>query len=506
MSPRRSGILLHVTSLPGPYGIGDLGPAAHRFADTLRDTGQSCWQVLPLNPADAGGSPYSSVSAFAGHPLLISPEVLLEQGLLTPDEAAPPPFAAGWCDFKGAARFKSGLFDLAFNRFRESPGDDAGPFREFCAREARWLEDYALFVVLKRLRGGRPWHRWPAKLRDRDPAALEALRRQQAAEIEREKFLQYLFFAQWAALRARCRGNGIVLFGDLPIYVAHDSADVWAHRRLFRLNADGRPAFVAGVPPDYFSRTGQLWGNPVYDWEALRESGYGWWVERLAHNFRLFDLTRIDHFRGLVAFWEVPAGETTALNGKWSRAPAEDFFRTLIDRLGRLPIVAEDLGTITPDVREVMRTFGFPGMKVLLFAFSEDDPGHAYLPHNYERNCVVYTGTHDNNTARGWFRTETTPADRARFFRYLGRPATAAQAPGLLIRLASMSVADTVLVPMQDVLALGPGTRMNRPGQARGNWRWRLRPGQADGPALEALREWTRVYGRLPGRGDAGRN
>jgi 4-alpha-glucanotransferase len=500
MGTRASGILLHVTSLPTPYGIGDLGPSAYRFADFLARAKQSIWQMLPLSPTDGanGNSPYSSISAFAGNVLLVSPELMVEDGLLEADDIrSTPTVPQGHCDYPGAARYKAKLFARAHDRLG-SVAWRRDEYGAFCRDNAAWLDDYALFLVVKRRQDGRPWNRWPRELRDREAGALREARAALASDVDREKFLQFLFFKQWHALRAHCNRAGIRLIGDMPIYVSYDSVDVWTGRRLFKLGSGGEPAFVAGVPPDYFSTTGQLWGNPVYDWGAHEKDGFAWWLGRIAHKLALFDVVRIDHFRGFVGYWEVPASEKTAVNGRWVAAPADRFFAALVKRFPGLPIVAEDLGVITPDVREIMARFRIPGMRVLLFAFDADAATHPYLPHNYVANCVVYTGTHDNNTARGWFANESTAEERSRFFRYLGRHVAVDDFPLELIRLAMMSIADTVVIPLQDVLGLGEGARMNRPAVPHGNWEWRFSSDQLAPAVSERLSEVTATYGRAP--------
>jgi 4-alpha-glucanotransferase len=498
MDKRGSGILLHVTSLPSSYGVGDLGPEAYRFTDFLAQAKQSYWQVLPLNPTNPayGNSPYSSISAFAGNTLLISPDLLIEEGLLCREDLEPiPPFPEGRCDFSEVIPYKEKLLERAYQRFNQY-GKRRESFEAFCSENSSWLEDFALFVVLKKHFGEKVWNQWPRELRDRDLNSLGAIKKESHNQIEKEKFWQYLFFKQWHSLRNACQEKGVHLFGDLAIYVSLDSADVWANPGLFKLDAEKRPAFVSGVPPDYFSETGQLWGNPVYRWNVLKKSNFQWWIERIAHNLKLFDVVRIDHFLGLVAYWEIPAGEKTAINGRWVKAPAKDFLNTLNKNFPYLPIVAEDLGVITPDVREVMNHFGLPGMKILQFAFGEDNPMHPFLPHNYEKNFLVYTGTHDNNTVRGWFEEEASTEDKRRLFRYLGREVPVEEIHWELIRLAMMSVAQSVILPMQDVLGLGREARMNRPSIAHGNWEWRLRPVQITASVSERLLEITEIFGR----------
>jgi len=498
MKKRGSGILLHIASLPSPYGIGDLGPGAYGFADFLAENRQSYWQVLPLSPtAEAyGNSPYSSVSTFAGNTLLISPDLLFRDGLVPADAIdSRPAFPEGRCDYARAIPYKERLLTLAYEKCLTS-AMMRDRFVHFCEDHASWLDTYALFVAVKKRMGGRLWSEWPWELKDRAGDEMERIGTECAADIEKEKFGQFLFFSQWYALKEYCNARGVQLMGDMPIYVSYDSADVWANAHIFKLDGQKQPLTLSGVPPDYFSATGQLWGNPVYNWEALRATGYAWWISRLRHILSLHDVVRIDHFRGLVAFWEVPAHERNAVNGQWVRVPFDDFFHTLFKRFFSLPIVAEDLGLITPDVREVIKRFGFPGMKVLLFAFGEENPMHIYLPHTYERNFVVYTGTHDNNTARGWFDGEARPEDRERLFRYIGRRVHPEEVHWELVRLAMMSIADIAIVPMQDVLGLGQEAQMNRPSVARGNWEWRLLPSQLTEDIGLRLRLLTETYGR----------
>ena len=498
MNKRGSGVLLHVTSLPSPFGIGDLGPWAYRFADFLGETRQTYWQILPLSPTASvyGNSPYSSISTFAGNTLLISPELLMRDAIISREEADfKPVFPDGRCDYDAAVLYKEKLLERAHAAFLRS-GKERDRFNQFCEDQATWLDTYSLFVAIKKRMGGRSWGEWPCELRDRSPDAIQRIRSECASELEKEKLGQFLFFTQWQALKNYCNERGIQIIGDIPIYVSYDSADVWSNTDIFKLSSERKPVAVSGVPPDYFSATGQLWGNPVYNWDALRLTGYEWWTERLGHTLKLYDAVRIDHFRGLVAFWEVPASEANAVNGRWVQVPTDDFFNTLFKRFFALPIIAEDLGLITPDVREAIKRFGFPGMKVLLFAFGEDNPMHIYLPHTYEKNYVVYTGTHDNNTARGWFENEAGPEEKRRLFRYLGKETRADEVNWELIRLAMMSIADIAIVPMQDILGLGREAQMNRPSTARGNWEWRLLPSQLTESVAERLRTLTEIYGR----------
>ena len=497
MRRRESGVLLHVTSLPSRYGIGDLGPEAYKWADFLAETKQSIWQILPLNPTEPahGNSPYQSLSAYAGNPLFISPDFLLENGWLKKtDLDAVPTYSETHVDYAAVVAFKSGLFEAAYGRFQQSV--PPYEYERFCLENTGWLDDYALFKTLHGHFAGKIWTDWPQEIQDKNPGTLESLKNDFRDGIQFEKFLQYVFFKQWDSLKHYCNELGIRIFGDVPIYVIHDSADVWSSPELFKLDGQKKPFAVAGVPPDYFSETGQLWGNPLYQWDALRDTGYAWWVNRVKHNARLFDILRIDHFRGLIGYWEIPAGETNAVNGRWVEAPGEDFLRALSGRIPNLSLVAEDLGVITPDVREIMSRFELPGMKVLLFAFGDDLAANPYIPHNLSRHCIVYTGTHDNNTARGWFENEAPPETRERLFGYAGREVSIKDVPWELIRLAMMSVADRAVFPLQDILGLGAEARMNKPSTTEGNWRWRLLPEQLTPAIAEKLREMTELCGR----------
>lgn len=498
MDKRGSGILLHLTCLPSAFGIGDLGPWAYRFADFLAKSKQTHWQCLPLNPTDeeAGNSPYHSTSAFAFNPLLISPELLVQEGFLSREDLEPlPPFPAKKVDYRGVTTYKERLFSLAFERFRT--GRTPLDYRTFCDRNRSWLEPFALFAALKAHHGGKAWYDWPEEHRNAGIATAEAQPDEIRAQMEKVKFLQYLFLSQWRNLKAYCNRKGIRIFGDMPIYMVHNSAEVWMHPEIFNLDPLTRqPLTVAGVPPDYFSKTGQLWGNPVYRWDVLKGDRYRWWIARMAHNLELFDLVRLDHFRGFVAFWEVPAGEKDAVKGRWVEAPAMDFFNELTKAFPALPLVAEDLGTITPDVWKVMDHFKLPGMKVLLFAFGPDLPENLYAPHNHTERCLVYTGTHDNNTVRGWFEEEASAEDRHRLCQYLGRAVSAHNVHREMIRLAMMSVARMAVVPMQDVVGLGAEARMNLPASNHGNWTWRLAPHHLSLSVSKELCDMTELYGR----------
>jgi len=497
MKRRTGGILLHLTSLPSPFGIGDLGPWAFRFVDFLAETKQSLWQILPLNPTDPEhySSPYHSTSAFACNPLLISPEVLVQDGLLDKTEVRSlPDFPLNRVDYRGVGSYKGRLFNKAHERFRgKKPPYE---YERFCSESSQWLADFALFVALKSHFNGRVWSEWPQEIRDRHPKALKSARKDLQEKVEMVKFLQYVFFNQWNALKSYCNHKGIQIIGDIPIYVEHDSADVWIHPEIFKLDNEKRPSVVAGVPPDYFSETGQLWGNPIYRWDILQENGFSWWIQRMERNLKISDVVRIDHFRGLVAYWEVPATENTAINGKWVEVPVMDLFNQLMKKFPFLPVIAEDLGLITPDVREIMHHFDLPGMKVLLFAFGEDLPTNPYIPHNLPGNCVAYTGTHDNNTVRGWFEGDEAPEDKKRLLRYLGRDIPLEELHWELIRLLMMSVANTAIFPMQDILGLGGEARMNRPATLEGNWEWRMAPDLLTPDVALKLREMTEMYGR----------
>ncbi len=488
---------MHVTSIPSKYGVGDFGPDTYKFVDFLKAARQNYWQILPLNhtTAQTGYSPYNCFSAFAGNPLLISPELLYQEGLLRKSELADPPgFTQDRVDYDKAAAYKERLLDRAFARFNGAAR--RADFEAFTQEHGAWLEPFVSFVALKRRLKGRVWSDWPAAVRDRKPDALETLTRELSEPIERERFLQYVFYRQYLRLKRYCNEQGVQVAGDIPIYVASDSADVWSHPDLFKLTRDKRPRFVAGVPPDYFSETGQLWGNPVYDWKRLEETNFDWWMRRIKHNLLLFDFVRIDHFRGFVAYWEVPASQRTAIKGKWVPAPHVKFFRELFRRIPFAAIFAEDLGYITADVREVVAKYDFPRMNVLQFAFDGDPARNMYMPHNHVGNSIVYTGTHDNNTTRGWFEKEVKGDTRRRLFEYLGRQVTARDVSWELMRLAMASVARVAIIPMQDVLGLGAEARMNLPAGSDRNWRWRMRPGQTNGPLARRLRDLTAACGR----------
>lgn len=493
--PRRSGVLLHPTSLPGPYGIGDLGPEAHRWLEWLAAAGQTLWQVLPLGPTGYGDSPYQCFSSFAGNPYLVSPQALIADGLLTPGDLADAPrLGDGPIDFGPVIEFKVHVLARAFERFatQASPALRA-EYDAFGHAQAAWLDDFALFMALKEAHGGRAWMAWAPELALRDGAALAAARTRLAGAVESQRFRQFVFRRQWQTVRAHAHELGIALFGDMPIFVAHDSADVWAHPGLFHLDARGERTVVAGVPPDYFSTTGQLWGNPLYRWDVLARDGYRWWIERVRATLETVDLVRLDHFRGFEAYWEVPADRPTAEVGRWVKGPGVALFEALRAALGDLPMVAEDLGVVTPEVEALRDTFDLPGMKILQFAFGGDtaDP---FLPHNFTQHCAAYTGTHDNDTARGWYEVAATERERDFARRYLGRDGS--DFAWDLTRAGMASVAHTFVVPLQDVLNLGVEARMNLPGRPAGNWGWRYRREELGEAVGARLAELTALYGR----------
>jgi 4-alpha-glucanotransferase len=484
---RTSGVLLHPTSLPSRFGIGDLGPEAFRFADWLHGAGQRWWQVLPLGPVGYGESPYQLFSAFAGNPMLLSPEVLVERGWLDrSDLEGAPAFSEDAVEFERVMPWKNELLHRAFTRFRTGgSAGDRSEFDAFQARNAHWLPGYSRFMALKEANGGRMWTEW-TNTAEPDSEA-----------VEYHGFTQFEFFRQWGALKSYCAERGVRMMGDVAIYIAMDSADVWERRGLFNFDA------VAGVPPDYFSATGQLWGNPLYRWDEMKADGYGWWVSRMRAAFELFDLVRLDHFRGFEAYWAVPAGEQTAQNGQWIAGPGADLFRALEAALGKLPVVAENLGVITPEVEALRHEFGFPGMAVLQFAFGKDDQARSFKPHNYERNLAAYSGTHDNDTVIGWWRSQggdstRTPEDIAQekihATQYLATDGC--EMNWTLIRALMASVADTVLFPAQDLLGLGSEARMNTPAIASGNWRWRMRREALTAQICERLREMAEIFER----------
>ena len=505
MRDRRSGILLHPTSLPGPHGSGDLGAAAHRFARWLSEAGQRLWQVLPLGPTGFGDSPYQTLSSRAGNPILVSLEVLAREGWLgDADLAGAPADEPERADLGRAAAWRRERLARAARDFAATAGPQASAdLEDFRAREGDWLHDWSLFAVLKDVHGGRPWTEWPSPLARRVTPALDAARARYAEAIFVEEFAQWCFFRQWDALRGHCRALGIAVMGDLPIYVAHDSVEVWTRPDLFRLDAAGRPTGVAGVPPDYFSATGQRWGNPLYDWDAIARDGWRFWVERVRGTLALVDRVRLDHFRGLEAYWEIPVDAPTAEAGRWVPGPGGELLSALERSIGPLPFVAENLGVITPEVEALRRRFRLPGMAILQFAFGKDPQAPTFRPHAYERDTAAYTGTHDNDTVMGWWeggvegstRTAADVEEEKAFARaYLATDGR--EMNWVMIRALLASVADTAIVPLQDVLGLGSEARMNRPATLGGNWRWRFREEALRPEHAGRLLELARLYGR----------
>ncbi|RIK46747.1 MAG: 4-alpha-glucanotransferase [Chloroflexi bacterium] len=491
--PRYSGVLAHPTSFPGGHGIGDLGAGTTAFMEWLAEARQTRWQVLPLGPTGFGDSPYQSFSAFAGNPLLVSLDSLVEDGLLGPHDLEGAQFPVEHVDFGAVIPWKLERLRRAAARLRSGAAPalyDA--LRVWSDEHAAWLDDYALFMALKAAHGGASWLEWEPALRLREPQALAAARERLADEIDAQRFMQFAFSRQWRIVRERANELGLQIIGDVPIFVALDSADVWANRALFQLDADGHPTAVAGVPPDYFSATGQLWGNPLYDWDALAADGYRWWIARLRAVFELVDIARVDHFRGFEAYWSVPAGERTAVNGAWQPGPGVGVFDAITAALPRSEIIAEDLGVITPAVDALRRELGFPGMAVLQFAFGSG-PENLYLPHNLEHRTVIYTGTHDNDTTLGWWAT-LDDATRQHVTTYLRSDGS--DIAWDLLYAAWSSVAETAIAPLQDILRLGGEARMNLPGRAWGNWAWRMHPNALQPDLAAALADMTGLYGR----------
>jgi 4-alpha-glucanotransferase len=493
---RSSGILCHPTSFPSRYGIGDLGQGAHAFVDWLASAGQQLWQVLPLGPTGYGDSPYQSFSAFAGNPLLISPDSLVWSGLLPPEALLDAPdFPLTRVDFEAVIGYKQSLLSRSYEYFlAHASADQQAGFAMFRERNSDWLADYALFMALKSYFGGGSWHGWPRDILLREAGAPAYYRATLANGIAYQEYLQWLFAEQWGALKAHANGSGIQIVGDIPIFVAEDSADVWSHPELFKLDAEGNPTVIAGVPPDLFSKTGQRWGNPHYRWDAMAEDGYHWWIERIRHTLKQVDIVRIDHFRGFEASWEVPAGEETAANGQWVKGPGAALFRAVETALGKLPIIAEDLGVITPEVDALRLQFDLPGMKILQFAFAmENNP--KYLPHNFEQNCIVYPGTHDNNTVFGWFNEAgRLGGEKWNCLRYLGTDGH--ELAWDFVRSAWGSVANQAVACLQDVMGLGAEARMNFPSTESGNWQWRYTSEMLTDALCARLREMTVIYER----------
>lgn len=488
---RSSGVLVHPTSLPGNQSGGDLGPVARAFAAELAAAGQRWWQMLPVGPVGYGNSPYSSESAFAGNPALLSLDSLVDDGLIPPELRHGP---------------RDRALRQAFEAFERRPPAERRELEAWSDAARDWLDDFALYRALKHAHGEVEWTRWHPGVRDRDPGELQRARVQFADEIRFRRFEQYRFALDWCTLRAACASAGVGLIGDIPIFLAHDSADVWQHREMFFLDAEGRPSVVAGVPPDYFSTTGQRWGNPLYRWDVLRAQGFRWWIERFRSVLSRFDAVRVDHFIGFHRNWEIAADEPTAVHGRWLLAPGADLFLAVEAELGHLPLIAEDLGLVTPEVRALRDRFNFPGIKLLQFAFGTDPQADLFLPHNYVRRSVAYTGTHDNDTTVGWFADPGGPGrarspeecqkERLAAMRYLGVD-DSAEIHWKMIRMVMMSVADLAIFPMQDILGLGTDARMNTPGTARGNWAWRMAKGAFSPLLRQRLRDLTETYGRL---------
>mgnify|MGYP002713079283 CR=1 FL=1 len=495
MFPRSSGVLLHPTSLPGRYGIGDLGEYAFRFVDWLRDAGQTVWQVLPLGPTSYGDSPYQCLSAFAGNTNLISLDKLVGDGFLTQaDLATVPKFPMYRVDYGPVIEYHTRMLDLAYERYKSNATEDQRTaFKAWSEANAYWLGDWALYFAIKNENGGKPWVDWDKKLALRDEAALKVASKRLKDQINKHCVLQWLFYKQWGEVKGYANQNGIRLVGDIPIFVAHDSSDVWANRERFYLDEKGNPEVVAGVPPDYFSATGQRWGNPLYRWDVMKSTGYSWWISRIQGILELVDLVRIDHFRGFEAYWEIPASEETAVHGQWVKGPGIEFFQTVREKLGDLPIIAEDLGEITKEVIELRDAFGLPGMKILQFAWSS--PDNPFLPHNYVSNCVAYSGTHDNNTTLGWWH-QNEPGDHGKnmMAEYVGHDIF--EPHWTLVQLGMASVANTFVTPMQDILGYGADTRMNTPGVQGGNWTWRFVAEKFDDPSKDRLAHMTWFYRR----------
>ena len=503
---RSSGVLLHPTSLPGGHGIGDFGPDAYRFLDFLHAAGQKLWQVLPLNPTGYADSPFQCFSASAGNPLLISLEQMVEQGILSGNALKQvAAFPVEVVDYGAASRFKMPLLQKAATSFfGDASGENWRGFDEFVQANATWLEDFAFFMAVKQQHNQVAWTEWPADVAARKGDAMKREAKKLASLINSQKFFQYEFFRQWQKLRAYGRERNIRIIGDVPIYMAHDSADVWANPQFFLLDERGLPLKLAGVPPDYFSATGQCWGNPIYNWPLLKQTGFQWWVDRLRSALRLYDFVRIDHFRGFEGYWEVPANENTAINGRWVKGPGAELFAVLRKELGDLPVIAENLGVITPEVEALRREFGLPGMAILQFAFGKDPQAPTFKPHNYIHNLVAYTGTHDNDTAVGWWKSSgtgdstRTPADVIKEHAYARAYLGFKDDPihWVLIRAIMASVANTAIAPMQDVLGLGSEARMNLPGVPSGYWRWRMKPGAANKDLAAKLKELATLFDR----------
>ena len=494
---RSAGILLAISSLPSKYGIGSFSKEAYRFVDWLRSAHQSYWQILPMGPTGYGDSPYQSFSTFAGNPYFIDLDTLVDQGLLTDRECREIDWGddGRYVDYRTIYEGRYPILRKSYERWKMT---DSMEFSMFMDENKEWIYDYSLFMAVKDSLGGIPWTEWPQDIRNRQPDAVQQMQIKLADEIHFQQYMQYLFYTQWNALKSYANKNHIRIIGDIPIYVAMDSADVWAHPELFRLDEDRRPYEVAGCPPDGFSETGQLWGNPIYDWELNRQTGYSWWIARMRHSYKLYDVVRIDHFRGFDEYYAIPYGEETAVNGKWKKGPGMDLFRNIEKALGKRDVIAEDLGFVTDSVRKLVHDSGFPGMKVVEFAFDVRDTGAAsdYLPHNYYKNCVVYTGTHDNDTLQGWYQT-LSEEDKEMTKEYLNNPYTPDEEVHWdFISLAMRSVADTCIIPVQDYLGLGNKARINMPSTLGGNWMWRMKKGAFTDELIKKIRKTTEVCAR----------
>ena len=497
---RAAGILLHISSLPSRFGVGDMGPEASKFADFLNKGKQKYWQLLPLNPVSVSAtpSPYTSISSMAGNTIYISPELLVEDGLISEDELTQHELPqTDKADFLEADRVKNILFDIAYNNFKANAGSKLLPaYKEFCKQEAYWLNDYALYLALKNEHGYAAWFQWPESYKQRDPSSLTAFSVTHAEALDKIKWLQFIFDKQWKSLKKYCNELAVQMFGDIAFYVGYDSSDVWSNPDIFSLDEEGNISGIAGVPPDYFNSDGQLWGMPVFRWDVLKNTKYDWWMKRINRNLELFDEVRLDHFRAFADYWEVPGNHHNAINGTWKEGPGLDFFKVVEKKFGRLPFIIEDLGEITQAVCDLRDDLGFPGMKILQFAFGQDMATSVHIPHNYTPNYVVYTGTHDNNTTVGWLRQNTGDAETKNLLRYIGGRPSQRNIHLLLGRLAYSSTARIVILPAQDVLGLDESARMNTPGTMDNNWVWRLLPGQLRSAEVMLLRKWTELYNR----------
>ncbi len=496
---RSSGILLHITSLPSNFGIGDLGPESYRFVELLAKLKQHYWNILPLSPTrlEDGNSPYQTYSAFAGNTLLISPEKLIENGLLPKNFQKQAVKSANKIKFKKVYQQKDRMLEVAYTNFKKSckkTADENFRFDNFCSENEMWLNDYALYSALRK-KTSNPWYKWTTSLRKREPHAIAIKKANLSKEIEQTKFEQYIFFSQLFSLKEFCKTKNVCLLGDMPFYVTYDSVDVWVHPELFSLNSKGKIRFVGGVPPDYFSATGQLWGNPVYNWKKMEQTGFEWWINRISHNLKLYDQLRLDHFRGFVGYWRVPAFAKTAKKGKWVKTPSEAFLKIVNAAFPSIPFIAEDLGYIDDPVRKAIKRLGIPGMKVLLFAF-DGEANNPHLPKNHIKNSVVYTGTHDTNTVKGWLKGESSKKERKNLFELIGRKVTAKKVSFEVIKLALASVADLSIVPLQDILSLGSEARMNIPGTSFCNWQWRVLRKQLNDDSLGKFGKETISYNR----------